>query len=104
VCTGFGAVLSPTSRCRPRVNHCRLPDKPSIAVLPLQNISGDPEQEYFADGMVEEIITSLSRIRWLFVIARNSAFVLLTAHRDDPATGVMTGLCSDCAQNLGWTS
>jgi adenylate cyclase len=51
-----------------------LPDKPSIAVLPFQNISGDPEQEYFADGMVEEIITALSRIRWLFVIARNSTF------------------------------
>jgi adenylate cyclase len=47
-----------------------LPDKPSIAVLPFQNMSGDPEQEYFADGMVEEIITALSRIRWLFVIAR----------------------------------
>jgi adenylate cyclase len=51
-----------------------LPDKPSIAVLPFQNISGDPDQEYFADGMVEEIITALSRIRWLFVIARNSSF------------------------------
>ena len=51
-----------------------LPDKPSIAVLPFQNISGDTEQEYFADGMVEEIITALSRIRWLFVIARNSTF------------------------------
>ena len=51
-----------------------LPDKPSIAVLPFQNISGDPEQEYFADGMVEEIITALSRIRWFFVIARNSTF------------------------------
>jgi adenylate cyclase len=51
-----------------------LPDKPSIAVLPFQNISGDPEQEYFVDGMVEEIITALSRIRWLFVIARNSSF------------------------------
>ncbi len=51
-----------------------LPDKPSIAVLPFQNISGDPEQEYFVDGMVEEIITALSRIRWLFVIARNSTF------------------------------
>src|SRR6516165_7999284 len=50
-----------------------LPDKPSIAVLPFQNLSGDPEQEYFADGMVEEIITALSRIRWLFVIARNSS-------------------------------
>jgi len=51
-----------------------LPDKPSIAVLAFQNMSGDPEQEYFADGMVEEIITALSRIRWLFVIARNSSF------------------------------
>src|SRR6516162_4165673 len=51
-----------------------LPDKPSIAVLPFQNMSGDPKQEYFADGMVEEIITALSRIRWLFVIARNSTF------------------------------
>jgi adenylate cyclase len=51
-----------------------LPDKPSIAVLPFTNMSGDPEQEYFADGMVEEIITALSRIRWLFVIARNSSF------------------------------
>ena len=53
-----------------------LPDKPSIAVLPFANMSGDPEQEYFADGMVEEIITALSRIRWLFVIARNSSFTL----------------------------
>jgi TolB-like protein/class 3 adenylate cyclase len=51
-----------------------LPEKPSIAVLPFANMSGDPEQEYFADGMVEEIITALSRIRWLFVIARNSTF------------------------------
>jgi TolB-like protein/class 3 adenylate cyclase len=51
-----------------------LPDKPSIAVLPFANMSGDPEQEYFADGMVEEIITALSRIRSLFVIARNSSF------------------------------
>ena len=51
-----------------------LPDKPSIAVLPFANMSGDPEQEYFVDGVVEEIITALSRIRWLFVIARNSSF------------------------------
>src|SRR5262252_4279689 len=49
-----------------------LPSKPSIAVLPFQNLSGDPEQEYFADGMLEDIITGLSRIKWLFVIARNS--------------------------------
>jgi adenylate cyclase len=51
-----------------------LPDKPSLAVLPFQNMSGDPEQEYFADGMVEEIITALSRVRSFFVIARNSSF------------------------------
>jgi TolB-like protein/class 3 adenylate cyclase len=51
-----------------------LPDKPSIAVLPFTNLSGDPEQDYFADGIVEDIITALSRIRWLFVIARNSSF------------------------------
>jgi adenylate cyclase len=51
-----------------------LPDKPSIAVLPFQNISGDPEQEYFADGIVEDIITALSRTKSLFVIARNSSF------------------------------
>jgi adenylate cyclase len=51
------------------------PDKPSIAVLPFQNMSGDPEQDYFADGMVEEIITALSRFSWLLVMARNSSFV-----------------------------
>ena len=60
------ALTAPTSLSRP--------EKPSIAVLPFQNMSGDPEQEYFADGMVEEIITALSRIPWLFVIARNSTF------------------------------
>jgi TolB-like protein/class 3 adenylate cyclase len=52
----------------------QLPDKPSIAVLPFQNMSGDPEQEYFADGMVEDIITALSHFKSLFVIARNSSF------------------------------
>jgi adenylate cyclase len=62
------AAKSPSAPALP------LPDKPSIAVLPFANMSGDPEQEYFADGMVEEIITALSRIRWLFVIARNSTF------------------------------
>jgi TolB-like protein len=61
-----GAVVTPLPA---------LPDKPSIAVLPFNNMSGDPEQEYFADGMVEEIITALSRTRWLFVIARNSSFI-----------------------------
>jgi TolB-like protein len=58
----------------PRAAALALLDKPSIAVLPFANLSGDPEQEYFADGMVEEIITALSRIGGLFVIARNSTF------------------------------
>jgi TolB-like protein/Tfp pilus assembly protein PilF len=53
----------------------QLPDKPSIAVLPFTNMSGDPEQEYFSDGITEDIITALSRLRWFFVIARNSTFV-----------------------------
>ncbi len=51
-----------------------LPDKPSIAVLPFDNMSGDPEQDYFSDGVSEDIITALSRLRWLFVIARSSSF------------------------------
>ena len=51
-----------------------LPDKPSIAVLPFANMSGDEEQEYFADGIAEEVITGLSRFSWFFVIARNSSF------------------------------
>src|SRR6185312_6043962 len=53
----------------------QLPDRPSIAVLPFTNMSEDPDQEHFADGMTEDLITGLSRIRWLFVIARNSTFV-----------------------------
>jgi TolB-like protein len=57
-----------------RAGTLALPDKPSIAVLPFLNLSGDPEQEYFADGVVEDVISALSRIRWLFVIARNSSF------------------------------
>ena len=76
---GEGNALIPGSSPGTRVGAAEqlplpLPDKPSIAVLPFANMSGDPEQEYFADGMVEEIITALSRIRWLFVIARNSSF------------------------------
>jgi TolB-like protein/DNA-binding SARP family transcriptional activator len=51
------------------------PDRPSIAVLPFANMSGDPEQEYFADGMVDDMLMALSRVRWLFVIARQSSFV-----------------------------
>src|SRR5262249_29227879 len=68
---GDGTAVKVTAQPSPAL---ALPDKPSIAVLPFANMSGDPEQEYFVDGMVEEIITALSRIRWLFVIARNSTF------------------------------
>jgi TolB-like protein/class 3 adenylate cyclase len=71
---GLDPGLDPGVMGEGRVGALALPDKPSIAVLPFANMSGDPEQEYFADGMVEEIITALSRIRWLFVIARNSSF------------------------------
>jgi TolB-like protein len=56
------------------VKNIAKPDKPSIAVLPFENMSGDPEQEYFADGMAEDLITALSHFRWFFVIARNSSF------------------------------
>src|SRR5262249_24198183 len=66
-------IASGASATAPRKS-LPLPDKPSIAVLPFQNLSGDPDQEYLADGMVEDIITALSRYRWLFVIARNSSF------------------------------
>jgi TolB-like protein len=65
------AAGTATEQPRPKLS---LPDKPSMAVLPFTNMSGDPEQDYFAAGMVEEIITALSRLRWLFVIARNSSF------------------------------
>ena len=58
------------------------PDRPSIAVLPLKNLSGDPEEEYFADGLTEEIITALSFVPWLFVVARNSSFVYRNSNRD----------------------
>jgi TolB-like protein len=75
-------MARPVRTYRLRVDHSAgqarpalaLPDKPSIAVLPFRNMSADPEHEYFADGVVEEIITALSRMRWLFVIARNSTF------------------------------
>jgi len=71
---GFGEVPAASPALPGRERPLPLPDKPSIAVLPFNNMSGDPEQEYFADGLVEEIITSLSRERSIFVIARNSTF------------------------------
>jgi adenylate cyclase len=82
-------------------NALPLPDKPSIAVLPFENMSGDPEQEYFANGMVEEIITALSRFKWLFVIARNSSFTFKGKAVDVKEVGrrlgvryVLEGLCA----------
>jgi len=76
-------IVRPVRTYRVRLDHTSaqakpalpLPDKPSIAVLPFQNMSGDPEQEYFADGISEDIITAISRLHWFFVIARNSSFV-----------------------------
>ncbi|SEB84862.1 adenylate/guanylate cyclase domain-containing protein [Bradyrhizobium erythrophlei] len=75
--TSKGATTADTARFAAALgsnSSLPLPDKPSIAVLPFQNMSGDPEQEYFADGIVEDIITALSRFKSLFVIARNSSF------------------------------
>ena len=64
-------AASSAEQARPALT---LPDRPSIAVMPFTNMSGDPEQDYFADGMAEEVTTALSRCKWLFVIARNSSF------------------------------
>jgi TolB-like protein len=71
---GKPTALAPELAAGPGRLELTLPDRPSIAVLPFANLSGEPEQEYFADGMVEEIITALTRVRWLFVLARNSSF------------------------------
>src|SRR5206468_6949855 len=69
-----------------------LPDKPSIAVLPFANMSGDSEHEYFADGIAEDIITGLSRLRWLFVIARNSSFTYKARNVDVRQVGRELGV------------
>jgi adenylate cyclase len=72
-----------------------LPDKPSIAVLPFQNMSGDPEQEYFADGIAEDVLTTLSKIQELMVIARNSSFAFKGQTRDIREIGrtLASGMC-----------
>ncbi|QQS13867.1 MAG: adenylate/guanylate cyclase domain-containing protein [Rhodospirillales bacterium] len=87
-----GAVASPPAGAPAVDAPLALPDKPSIAVLPFQNMSGDPEQEYFADGMVEDITTALSRIRWLFVVARNSSFTYKGAAVDVKRVGRELGV------------
>ena len=70
----YRVLMEPVATQTHSVKHLERPDKPSIAVLPFANMSGDPEQEYFADGISEDIITALSKFRWFFVIARNSTF------------------------------
>ena len=72
--SSFPARSAPRSSSKSPADALPLPDKPSIAAVPFVNLSGDAEQEYFTDGVVEDIISALSRIRWLFVIARNSSF------------------------------
>ncbi len=74
-CIGVAIALSPPSALKTQAQPALpLPDKPSIAVLPFVNMSGDPEQEYFSDGMTEDLITDLAQLSGLFVIARNSSF------------------------------
>lgn len=88
------AVSSPSAAAAPAppITPLPLPDKPSIAVLPFQNMSGDPEQEYFVDGIVEDIITELSRFRELFVIARNSSFTYKSKSVDIKQVGLELGV------------
>ena len=74
-----------------------LPDKPSLVVLPFQNMTGDAEQEYFVDGMVEEITTAISRLPWLFVIARNSSFVYKSRAVDVKQVARELG-CATCSK------
>ena len=88
----LGAVGNKIEQTATPVPALTLPEKPSIAVLPFQNMSADPEQEYFADGMVEDIITALSRMRWLFVIARNSSFTYKGQHVDVKQVGRELGV------------
>jgi adenylate cyclase len=88
---GASASTMPATSPRPAPSLV-LPDKPSIAVLPFQNMSGDPDQEYFADGMVEDIITALSRVKWFFVIARNSSFTYKGRHVDIRQVGRELGV------------
>src|SRR5262249_29006908 len=83
---------SAAAETAPREAALPLPAKPSIAVLPFANMSGDPEQEYFSDGITEDLITALSRIRWLFVIARNSSFTYKGKHVDVKQIGRELGV------------
>ncbi|MGD5682426.1 hypothetical protein QUT02_22480, partial [Xanthomonas citri pv. citri] len=73
--TQLGAVPPELGRLAQAPQALALPDRPAIAVLPFTNMSGDREQDYFSDGISEDIITALSKLRWFFVVARNSSFV-----------------------------
>jgi adenylate cyclase len=85
-------VISSESPAVPASSALSLPAKPSIAVLPFVNMSGDPEQEYFSDGISEDLITALSRIRWFFVVARNSSFAYKSARIDVKQVGRELGV------------
>jgi TolB-like protein/Tfp pilus assembly protein PilF len=86
------AHISETSSNAPSSTPLIHPQRPSIAVLPFQNISSDPEQEYFADGFVEDVISGLARIKWLFVVARNSSFIYKGAPVDVRRVGRELGV------------
>jgi TolB-like protein/tetratricopeptide (TPR) repeat protein len=90
--TGPAATAVQTSSETAQAPPLALPDKPSVAVLPFSNLSGDPQQDYFADGMVEDIIAGLSRIKWLFVVARNSSFTYRGATVDVKRVGRELGV------------
>jgi len=83
---------SPAAVREPSVEALALPDRPSIAVLPFVNLSGDPAQDYFVDGVVDDIISALSRSRWLFVIARNSSFTYKGRAVDEKQVGLELGV------------
>jgi adenylate cyclase len=91
--------ITPTSSSVEIAPSLALPDKPSIAVLPFQNMSGDSGQEYFVDGMIEEITTAISRLPWLFVIARNSSFATRANH-PTCAKSVANSACGMCSKEV----
>jgi TolB-like protein len=92
VASGRAAAAAPDIAAETSGGMLALPDSPSIAVLPFRNLSGDAGQDYFADGVVEDIITALSRIRWLFVIARNSSFTYKGKTVDEKQVGRELGV------------
>jgi hypothetical protein len=95
-----GEPAAITDTAQPVLRAPPLPDKPSIAVLPFENMSGDAGQEYFVDGMVEEIITVLSRIRWLFVIAQRKSSLTPFLPRALRKRATTCGSRSSCSSRL----